>query len=194
MKTILMFLVAICMLCAAQAPALAQAEPGPALSSAPAPPEFSARVKILVDTHESIRGLIANCLARNLEGLENVVITNENPQYHLTIMALPNSTRKENIGFTLSVLITRPFDGNLLRPLLFSKAIGENEKKILLMLVRNYERIEKISLLTTPPDGLAHICEEIVTGFSTDILERDRQLWEIMWNRAPHRTQKAPPD
>lgn len=146
-------------------------------------PEFTARIDIIIDTPESIESLFADCIVEELQSLEGAVLTKNNPQYRITIMALPNRTRQENFGFTFSVLITRPLDKNLLAPLLMSKNLSENEKRLLILVGSNYERIEKNSLLTSSTDELGRVCKEIISSFDSDILQEDRRLWDSAWSK-----------
>ena len=185
MRTILVIVSVVCCLIALPPAAFAQAESSPDQVPAVGPPKFTALVEVVIDMPDSIKQPFASCVLQELQSLGDVVVTGNNPQYRITIMGLPNKTSEENIGFTFSVLITRPFDKNLLRPLLLSENIGETEKRILMLVGSNYERIEKNSLLTTSPNELGHICREIVSGFETDLLAKDREIWQSFWAAPP---------
>jgi hypothetical protein len=136
-----------------------------------------ARVDVVIDAPESIEHVFQDCLQRELQSLGDVELAKDNPQYRITVMALPNKTRDEVIGFTFSIMITRPLDINVLRPLLMSGKLGEHEKRILLIVGANFEKIEKTTLLTCPPEELGRVCNDIVAGFNNDLLEKDRRLW-----------------
>lgn len=156
------------------------------------PGKFEARVDFVLDVPDSIESPFRRCIVQELKSLGDVTLTDRNPQYRITVMALPNKTREEIIGFTFSVLVTRPFDENLLRPLLMSGNIGESEKRILYVVGANYEKIEKASLLTASPNELGSICRQIVSGFNDDLLEKDRLRWKSAWNlptKPPEKTE-----
>jgi hypothetical protein len=155
------------------------------------PPAFVARVDVVVDVPESIEHVFQNCLLKELRALADVRLTRDNPQYRITVMALPNKTQDEVIGFTFSILVTRPFDINALRPLLMSDNLGEHEKRLLFVLGSNYEKIEKKSLLTCPPEELGRVCSEIVAGFNKELLEKDRRLWNSAFG-IPQQPPEAP--
>ena len=182
MKTLLTIALAIYCLFAIHPSVLAQDELPPVKVPVLMPARFSARVDVIFDVPEVIELPFANCLLNELKSIDDVILTTNNPQYRITIMALPNKTREENIGFTFSILITQPLDKNILRPFLSSKNIGEGEKKILMLIGKNYEKIEKRSLLTCSPNELGRICKEIVSGFNNDVLEEDRLMWNSAWN------------
>lgn len=182
MKTLLAIVWATCCLFAIHPSVLAQDELPPVKVPVMMPAKFSARVNVIFDIPEIIEHPFANCLLNELQSIDDVMLTTNNPRYRIIIMALPNKTREENIGFTFSILITQPLDENILRPFLSSKNIGEGEKKILILIGKNYEKIEKRSLLTCSPNELGRICKEIVSGFNTDVLEEDRRMWNSAWN------------
>ena len=182
MKTLLAIVLATCCLFAIRPSVLAQDELPPVKVPILMPAKFSARVDVIFDIPETIEQPFANCLLNELQSIDDVMLTTDNPQYRITIMALPNKTMEEIIGFTFSILITQPLDKNILRPFLSSKNIGEGEKKILTLIGKNYEKIEKRSLLTCSPNELGRICNEIASGFNTDVLEKDRRMWNSAWN------------
>lgn len=190
MKKILAIVSAVCCIFAIHtgAPAQSMRGEGP---PAQAPSGFVARVDIVFDVPESIEHVFQDCILRELRSLGDVRLTKDNPQYRITVMALPNKTRDEVIGFTFSILITRPFDKNVLRPLLMSGNLGEREKRLLFVVGNNYEKIVKNSLLTCPPEELGRVCNEIVSGFNADLLEKDRRLWKSAMG-IPHQPPQAP--
>ena len=199
MKTSLAIVTAACWMLAIHSAAFAQ-PPQPAREEASrgrvpilAQDKFEARVDFVLDVPESIENPFRRCIVQELKSLGDVTLTDRNPQYRITVMALPNKTREEIIGFTFSVLVTRPFDENLLKPLLMSRNIGENEKRMLYVVGANYEKIEKASLLTSSPDELGSICRQIVSGFNDDLLEKDRLLWKSAWKlprKPPEKTEE----
>ena len=161
---------------------------------AAAPPEFMARVEIVIDAPESIERVFQQCMVKEFKSLGDITLAKDNPQYRITVMALPNKTRDEVIGFTFSILITRPLDLNALKSLLMSKHLGDNEKRVLFIIGSNYEKVEKASLLTCPPEELGRICSEIVASFDSDLLEKDRRLWNSALGipQQPQQSQEAP--
>jgi len=191
MKNALAVVPAIFLLLISHGAAHAQAGPDSAQAPSFRPMKFEARIELVVDAPEPVKGAFTSCLTRELKSLKSVELTGVSPHYRITVMAIPNRTREENIGFTFSVLITRPFDTNLLRPLLMSKNLSDGEKRILLVMGNNYEKIEKNSLLTTSPDEIGRICKEIASGFNADLLEKDRRLWESAWS-VPGKTVEEP--
>jgi hypothetical protein len=172
----------------------AQNEPAPVRIPILLPTKFSARVNLVVDVPENIEQLFADCLMQELRSIGDIILTNNNPQYRITVMALPNRTEKEDIGFTFSILISRPIDMNILRTVLSSEKISEDEKKILVLIGKNYEKIEKTSLLTCSPNELGRICKEIVSGFNADILENDRRMWNSAWSSPSESEDNRPPE
>ena len=181
MKPIIVLLAIVCQLFAAHSAALAQTEsPPPIEAPVMELPEFKVRVEVVFDMPEPISEPFSNCVLNDLQSLDGVEVTDNNPQYRITIMALPNRTEQETMGFTFSIFVTRPFDRNLLKPLLMSKNISDNEKMLLLLLGREYVRVEKSSLLTTSPGEVGLICKNIVSGFEADLLAKDRLLWKSM--------------
>ena len=159
-----------------QQPTIAQTE-----QPMPEAPKFSARVHVKVSAPESIKDALTNLIHKELKALGDVIIADRNPNYHLTIMVIPNRTREETFGFTFSVLITRPLDANILSPLLLSDRLDEKEKGLLLYLSSRYEFIEKQSLLTSSRENIPATCHEIVEGFDADLIEKDRKLWKMLW-------------
>jgi len=147
----------------------------------PVPPKFSTRIQVKVSAPEPVKTAITNLINSELRALDGATISDSNPNYRLTIMAIPNRTRQENFGFTFSVLITRPLDVNMLSPLLLSDKLDEKEKGLLLYLSGRYEYIEKRSLLTSSNEEIPKTINEIVHGFNADLIEKDRKLWQMLW-------------
>jgi hypothetical protein len=176
MKKILTILLAAYFLFAIHAGAFAQfVERSKPLDIPKAP--FVARVDLVVDAPESIERVFEQCMKKELQSIDNVTLTKDNPQYRITVMGLPNKTQDEVLGFTFSILITRPFDMSVLRSLLTSTNIDDNQKRVLFIVGNNYEKIEKTSLLTCSPEELGRVCGAIVAGFNNDLLEKDRAMW-----------------
>jgi hypothetical protein len=147
----------------------------------PEPPKFSTRVKLKVSAPEPVRNAIATLISKELESLGDVIITDRNSNYNFTIMVIPNITEEERFGYTLSVLITRPLDINILRPLLLSDKLDEKEKGLLIFLSSRYELIEKQALRTSSNEDIPKTCHEIVRGFNEDLIAKDRKLWQTLW-------------
>lgn len=147
----------------------------------PEPPKFSTRVQVKISAPEPVKNAVATLTNSELRALGDVVVADSNPNYRLSIMAIPNRTRQETVGFTFSVLITRPLDPNILSPLLLSDEIDEKKKILLLFLSSRYEYIEKQSLLTSSNEDIPKTVHEIVHGFNVDLIEKDRKLWNMVW-------------
>jgi hypothetical protein len=182
MRTWLGTVLIICALLIPQQSITAQIDQPQAEQPRPEPTKFSARVQVKISAPESIKNAIANIISNELRALGDVAVSNTSPNYRLTIMVIPNRTRQENFGFTFSTLITRPLDIGLLGPLYFSSKLDDKEKGLLLFLANKYERIEKQSMLTSSPEDTVKTCHEIVKGFDTDLLQKDRKLWQMLWD------------
>jgi len=189
MKRLFSIILTICWLFAGYSPALAQTEPVTGKIPVLVPARYLARVDVIFDLPDKIKQPFASCVLSELGTIDDVILTRKNPQYRMTIMALPNKTREENIGFTFSVIVTQPIDMNILRPFLSSDKLSDDEKKILTVIGNNYEKIEKRSLLTCSPDELGGICKKIVSSFDADVLDVDRRMWNSTWN-IPERTEE----
>ncbi len=171
--------------------------PHQALIAQPGPPpadlmKFSARVHVKVSAPEPIKNAVMTLIDKELQALGDVVASEQNPNYRLTIMAIPNRTREENFGFTFSVLITRPLDVNFLAPLLRSDKLEEKERGLLIYLSNKYEMIEKQSMLTSSNENIPQTCHEIVRGFDADLIEKDRKLWRTLWGPMLKSPENAP--
>jgi hypothetical protein len=169
-------LLAIVVLFSYSKPIIAQPD-----QSMPELPKFSTRVHVKVSAPESVINAIMNLITNELRALGDVIITERNPGYRLTVMVIPNRTKEEMFGFTFSVVITRPLDANILSPLLLSDRLDEKEKSLLLYLSGRYELIEKQSLVTSSKENIPATCHDIVRSFNNDLIEKDRKLWHSVW-------------
>jgi hypothetical protein len=158
------------------------------------PPQFSTRIQVSVSAPEAVKDAITTLINKELQALGDATVSDNNPNYRLTIMAIPNRTRQENFGFTFSVLITRPLGVNVLSPFLLSDKLDEKEKGLLLYLSSRYEYIEKRSLLTSANEEIPKTIHEIVQSFNTDLIEKDRKLWQMVWGQQPKNPAPAMPE
>jgi hypothetical protein len=179
MKTAAVLFLAMCYIVCACLPASAQGDqklqgetPGPGQAV------FTSRVQLIVDMPKYLQEIFTKCVRQELESLDGVALVNENPQYRITIMGIPNKTEQETMGFTFSILITRSMEKHLLGPFLMSRDIDDKHKILLMMMADDHERIEKNTLLTSSPDELGLVCKQIVAGFEVDLLSKDRAIWK----------------
>lgn len=137
-------------------------------------PQFSARVSVGVSADENIKGKIESYIARELRSLGDVIVTNDNPNWAIDIVALEAETRSGyKNGVNLSVVITKPFVNTFL-----VNQLDENYKSWVSAATTGLCRIYAEWLRIGSPEDLRSICNGIVADFDVHFLQPERKSWQ----------------
>lgn len=139
-------------------------------------PDFSARVKVSVSSDDSISAEVKSYISRELRSLGDVVTTDQNPEYVLSVVASVVTTKSgSKRGVAFSVVVLEPFDNALIKNLAQPKY-----KKMTTILTKNLYRFSDQRLQVGSTNDLRSICSDIVAQFDTDELAPARKLWQSM--------------
>ena len=163
-------------------------------------PKFSARVQVSVSSGDQISGEITSYINRELRNLHDVIVTDDKPEYRINIVAMENRlTNGVRTGYSLSVIVTTPFDPSVLK-LVVALALGQKDEKTSLELQNritkdtlDYEMIVQHYVQTGGQDDLRGICEKVVASFDGEVLERTRKAHQEVIDKVEELRKKKSP-
>jgi len=140
---------------------------------------YSGRVSVSISANDNIKGQIESYISRELRSLGDVIVTDDNPDWVLHIVALePTSKGGNKVGIILSVVITRPFKSNGLNVLLIVlREVKKNEREILSSMTADLNSIASHEIRVGSPEDLRNMCNSIVADFDTDQIKPFRESW-----------------
>lgn len=126
----------------------------------------TARVRLTVAGDENLKGEVKSYLSRELRSLNDILITDENLDYELRVIAMnASTTAQRDVGIILSVTILKPLQA-------FRKIVGDKNE--------NYDSDFSIFLIDWLRIGgnsdLRQLCQSIIADFDSDFLEHDRKV------------------
>ena len=137
---------------------------------------FSARVKLTVSASDSIRDAVTNCLDRELRGLNDVRLVDDEPQWEIGVLALEvKSTRGYRGGIVLSTVILSRFQSDKGAP-------GSHPAEQVSGFPQTSDLWEYPghSLHMDASDRLQMMCKQIVADFDAKHLEKSRKRFREM--------------
>ena len=130
------------------------------------------RVQVSVSSKDdSFEGLVKSYINRELRSLRDVEIVYSNPQWKLSILAMPLSLKSGyKTGLALSIVVLPKFDNQLL-----TWPIPEDARRFITLMTSGLYHYPGHLLYTGSNDDLRKLCDEIVADFDTDYLEKARK-------------------
>ena len=133
-------------------------------------PQFSARVRVVVDAEDNISRLVTSYINRELHSLHDVVTVNVDPEWELHVVAVKVSTWGREVGVALSAVMFERFDNQILDPL-FEPRYNDFGTRLTTSLCR----LPVYLLQVGPTNELKKLCQEIVADFDTKRLKPSRK-------------------
>lgn len=135
---------------------------------------FSARVSVAVSANENIKHLIQGYISSELGSLGGIVVTDVNPSWVLSIVALELETRGgHKMGVTLSTVVLEPFDNRHVVSLVSPKS-----KEMVSSFTSGLYRYSDHWIHTGASRELKTMCETIVGNFDSIHIKRIKALWQ----------------
>ena len=137
---------------------------------------FTARVKLEVSADGATAAIVQSYLSRELRKLDGVLVTDEDPDYQLTVIAMETHSQGGYItGYALSSLGLSLWRGSTVEFLLRNGNFTKDQENTLRMFARNGIVVHHL-LQTGPTEGLETLCSRLVASFDTNALESSRKM------------------
>jgi hypothetical protein len=135
------------------------------------------RIAVSVTCNDgALRSEITSFISRELRGLGDVDITDDNPSFKISVVAM--SVKMQNgydAGYAFSVIITSPL-GDWSWAL--SDKLNSQAKASIAQLFQGHESLEDDELVVGNNDDLRQNLTEIIAKFDANSLEPRRKLWQ----------------
>lgn len=139
-------------------------------------PPFSARVSVVVSADNNIKPKVESYIDRELRSLGDVVVTDDNPDWILNIVALESKTKGGyESGVVLSVVALKSFDKEAVM-----STVSARNKGWVSDAISNLHEFSSHSLRIGAPEELRSICSGIVADFDTKFLQPQRKYWQTV--------------
>jgi hypothetical protein len=149
---------------------------------------FSGRVQVSVSANESIKGKIESYLSRELRSLGDVVVTDDNPRWILSVVALESESKSGyKTGVDLSVVILEPFNNQF-----FVDMVPEKSKELASSMTSSLYSYSGHWLRVGAPEDLRSICNGIIADFDSSELKEARDFWQMMIDYQESKKKKSP--
>lgn len=146
----------------------------PAVCVAQDPQPFSARVSLSVSANEKIKGLVESYIASELWSLGGIVLTDANPRWVLSIVALESETKGGlKLGLTLSTVVLEPFDNEQVVGL-----VSRKSRKAVSSLTSGLYRYSDHWISMGALQDLRTLCENIVFTFDSNHIKPAKESWQ----------------
>lgn len=135
---------------------------------------FSTRVSVSVSAQERIKALIESYIVSELRSLGGIVVTDVNPRWVLSIVALESETKAGlRLGVTLSTVVLEPFDNQYIVSLVSTKS-----KKAVSSFTSGLHRYSDHWINTGALQDLKTMCEIIVANFDSNHIKPVKDSWQ----------------
>jgi hypothetical protein len=125
---------------------------------------FSARVSVSVFANEKIKGLIKSYISSELRTLGGIVLTDVNPRWVLSIVALESETKGGlKMGVILSTVVLEPFDNRYVVSQVLPKS-----KEVVSSFTSGLYRYSEHWIHTGALRDLKTMCGTIVANFDSN--------------------------
>jgi hypothetical protein len=147
--------------------------------------KHSAKVKVTVQASSGIEKEVRSYVSRELRGLHDVTVTDSEPDYELSILAMEDEARSGNVvGVTLAYLCTEPSDPTFFTFIGKANQIGDKELNSLSRLfVKDHFTLCGFQLQTGARSDLNELVRRVVANFDSDMLEPARKSWQEMLDK-----------
>jgi hypothetical protein len=144
------------------------------------------RVAFEVDADGGIKDELASFIARELRSLNDVVIVRDAPEYRLSVVALPSQSVSGDIrGYVASVTAAVPINNYAPKEIVQSicgELSDEQWKDVSWVFEGQEETVHHVLYVGSPTTK--DLAERIVAGFDQNVVEKRRQMWQRMEDRA----------
>jgi hypothetical protein len=131
------------------------------------------RVQVRVDGDQGLRSQVTGCLTRSLGEINDVLVTDDRPDYKLRIIAMAVVTQsRKSVGLSISVLITSPYAGRV--ESLAEAYVPEESRPQVRTILSGAEEIVSHWIQTGAPAEIPKICQSIVSSFDHETLSKAR--------------------
>ncbi|MBO2568535.1 hypothetical protein [Shewanella algae] len=149
---------------------------------------FSGRVQVSVSASDTIKGKIESYLSRELRSLGDVVVTDDNPRWILSIVALESESKSGyKTGVELSVVILEPFNNQFV-----VNMVPEKSKDLVSGMTSSLYSYSGHWLRVGAPEDLRSICNGIIADFDSSELKEARDFWQMMIDYQESQKKKSP--
>jgi hypothetical protein len=145
-------------------------------------------IKLEVIGSQEFKSLATSYLGRELRGLQDVAMVEQDPVFKLTISGIDNQTASgSKLGYTVHVLAGRAVSLTFWNKILDTISAGATEaaknstKTLFKVDLEKAITILDNSMYTTPPDRLQEICATIVTDLDRTIFEPLRSGYRLKY-------------
>lgn len=134
-------------------------------------PKFKAKVKLSITADDAIKAEVTSYMARELRELADVTLTDENPSWELSIIAVETNVKDgQKSGVVISMVVLSRFNPYIFQ-VMFEKAQADASKKITAGLVSCRDH----RLQTGASADLKDICQKFIADFDTTHLSSERK-------------------
>jgi hypothetical protein len=152
---------------------------GTSVSSQQRPNPFKERVQIEIKADEALESELSSYLKRGFRSLGDVEQVESKPNLYIHIVAMTVKSRGNTpLGFSLSVLITRPLDPDLAKDVLSNSGIDQKYLTFITGFMKGGEVPLSHLLRTGGRDELETMCKKLVADIDTEFVEPERKLWQ----------------
>jgi hypothetical protein len=135
---------------------------------------FSARVSLSVSANEKIKGSIEGYIASELWSLDGITLTDVNPRWVLSVVALESETKGGlKLGLTLSTVVLEPFDNQYVVSLVSPKS-----RKAVSSFTSGLYRYSDHWISMGALQDLRTLCENIVVTFDSNHIRPAKESWQ----------------
>jgi hypothetical protein len=140
---------------------------------------FSARVSVSVSADKNIQGQIESYITRELRSLGDVIVTDDNPRWTLSIIALTTANvRGQKTGIAMSIVILEPFCCSEY----VANQVPEDVKVSISLLTMGLYGYSDHWLRICSPEDMRSLCTGIVADFDSKHLKKAREALQILNN------------
>lgn len=144
------------------------------------PKGYKARVRLSVIAAERISGLISSFMGVDLRNLGDVVITDQDPDWHLAVTGVELHTADgKRTGVAISTVIMVPFRETVLQSII-STLEKEGSLQPALAVLQSKQLVEvKSSWLRADADtAIRQLCQGIIADFDAQYLQPQRKRYQ----------------
>jgi hypothetical protein len=140
---------------------------------------FSAKVKVWVTADGELKSLLSSFVTRELRTLPGVLVTDEQPEWELRIVAITVKNQgSREVGYALSTATLKRFGE---APIDFLERVGGLKTEFVPFLkksTRDLYDVKELQVVIIPQSHLQRKCQELVAAFDTEYMEPARKEWQ----------------
>jgi hypothetical protein len=135
---------------------------------------FSAKVSVSVTAQDNIKGLIESYIGRELRSLGDIVVSDDNPRWIISILAIEQASRSgQKLGVVMSTAITESFDNGLILD-----KVSADRKEIVSFLTTGLCHVSGHWINTGATDELRLLCDQTVAQFDSSVIKPARTSYQ----------------